>query len=273
MNPIFGNYFDDLSGRIGTILDQALEGGFDEAISLMAQCLGNGGVLQAFGTGHSEAFAMEMAGRVGGFIATHPIRLVDLVVLGGYPVSMLGSADFERRASVADDLWRLYEIHPEDAFLIASNSGANGATVGLALRARREGHPVIAVTSLEHSRSVASRHPSGLRLFEIADVVLDNRAPYGDSAIPVGAGPTMGPVSSITAAFIAQLLTLGTAERLLAQGKPLNVFRSSNISGGDEHNAALQGALGRRVNSYLSQSDQDRCDADEASDAVDGARS
>ena len=38
----------------------------DEAVRLTADALEAGGVVQAFGTGHSEAFAMEIAGRAGG---------------------------------------------------------------------------------------------------------------------------------------------------------------------------------------------------------------
>jgi hypothetical protein len=43
---------------------------------------------------------------------------------------------------------------------------------------------VVAITSLEHSRAVASRHPSGLRLFAVATLCLDTLAPYGDTAVP-----------------------------------------------------------------------------------------
>jgi len=41
---------------------------------------------------------------------------------------------------------------------------------------------VIALTSLQHSQSQSSRHPSGKRLFEIADIVLDNCGVVGDAA-------------------------------------------------------------------------------------------
>ena len=103
-------------------------------------------------------------------------------------------------------------------FLIASNSGVNGSIVGVALRAKAEGHPVIAVTSLEHTNAVTPKHPSGQRLSEVADVVIDNRAPYGDTTIEVPGGVGVGAVSSLTAAYIAQLITIGAAQRIAALG-------------------------------------------------------
>ena len=131
--------------------------------------------------------------------------------------------------------------------MIASNSGVNGSIVGLALRAKADGHPVIAVTSLEHTQAVTPKHSSGKRLSEIADVVIDNRAPYGDATIGLGDGLSAGSVSSITAAYIAQLLTLGTAQRLRDAGEVPPLYLSANIPGGDEHNDALKARYGERI--------------------------
>ena len=78
----------------------------------------------------------------------------------------------------------------------------------------------------------------------MADVVIDNLAPVWrrhpcagralDGGVPVGA------VSSITSAFIAQLLTIGVAERIRASGRVPPLYLSANIPGGDEHNHALE---------------------------------
>jgi uncharacterized phosphosugar-binding protein len=253
---IFTDYQAEVSRRLAAIDALAAAGGLDAAIDIFAACLSSGGVIQAFGTGHSWAFAMEIAGRAGGFIPTHGIHLTDLVTLGDRPVTALGGAEFERDFSVADELYDLYDIRPEDAFIIASNSGANGSTVGLALRAKQEGHPVIAVTSLLHSGGVTSKHPSGKRLFEVADVVIDNQAPYGDATLePFGDGVMMGAVSSITAAYIAQLLTVGTAVKLHAAGGVPPMYISANIPGGDDHNHVLEDRYGARIKpfAYLDQ--------------------
>ena len=75
--------------------------------------------------------------------------------------------------------------------------------------------------------------------------MLDNRAPYGDTTIDVAIADSdrsvgLGAVSSITAAFIAQLLTLGVTERIAAAGAVPPVYISANIPEGDEHNNALK---------------------------------
>lgn len=219
----------------------------DDAVVMIANSLEAGGVVQAFGTGHSEAFAMEIAGRAGGLIATNRIALRTLVLRGGRDLSILGGAELERDPSVADDLLNLFELNPKDVFIIASNSGVNGSIVGVALAAKARGHKVIAVTSFEHTSRVTPKHPSGKRLSEVADIAIDNLAPYGDSTLQLEGGIGVGAVSSLTAAFIAQRITLGVAETMRQRGKTPPVYISANIPGGDEHNGALEDLYGVRI--------------------------
>ena len=150
-----------------------------------------------------------------------------------------------------DDLWKTIQPHPEDVFVIASNSGVNGSVVGMALAAKEHGHGVIAVTSLEHTARVTPKHPSGVRLSEVADVVIDNLAPYGDTTLTLDGGPGgtvgVGAVSSMTAAFIAQLLTVAVSERLAAAGAVPPIYLSANIPAGDDHNNLLENQYGDRL--------------------------
>ncbi|WP_378818383.1 sugar isomerase domain-containing protein [Nocardioides sp. YIM B13467] len=247
---MFGAFDEQVRTRLSKLQSMAQSGGLDEAVEAMVGSIRDGGVLQAFGTGHSQAFAMEIAGRAGGLIPTHAIALRDTVLKGDRPASDLKGGLLERDTNIANELWELHEFHPEDVFLIASNSGVNGSIVGIALRAKEEGHTVIAVTSLEHTNAVTPKHPSGKRLAEIADVVIDNLAPFGDATVPVGDGGVLaGAVSSITAAYIAQLLTLATAARIEETGETPPLYLSANIPGGDEHNDALKARYGERIGS------------------------
>ncbi|RYE87770.1 MAG: sugar isomerase domain-containing protein [Hyphomicrobiales bacterium] len=219
----------------------------DEAVRLTADALEAGGVIQAFGTGHSEAFAMEIAGRAGGLIATNRIALRTLVLRGGRDPSALADAEFERDPNVGDNLVSLFDVQPNDIFMIASNSGVNGSILGVALAAKARGHKLIAVTSLDHTMKVTPKHPSGKRLSDVADVVIDNLAPFGDSTMQLEGGTGIGAVSSITAAFIAQRITIGVAEAIRLRGKKPPVYLSANIPGGDEHNRALEDLYGERI--------------------------
>ena len=243
---------DEVTTRLVRLADLADAGGLDAAVEMIVRALDSGGIVQAFGTGHSQAFAMEIAGRAGGLIPTNNIALRDVVLLGGKDASILfDGAALEREPTVVDDLWTTIQPHPEDVFVIASNSGVNGSVVGMALAAKEHGHGVIAVTSLEHTARVTPKHPSGARLSEVADVVIDNLAPYGDTTLTLDLdtdrGVGVGAVSSMTAAFIAQLLTVAVSERIAAAGAVPPIYLSANIPAGDDHNNLLENQYGDRL--------------------------
>lgn len=242
----------EVTTRLDRLAALAEAGGLDGAVEMIVRALDAGGIVQAFGTGHSQAFAMEIAGRAGGLIPTNSIALRDVVLLGGKDPSILvDGAALEREPAIVDDLWKTIQPHPEDVFVIASNSGVNGSVVGMAIAAQEHGHGVIAVTSLEHTARVTSKHPSGARLSEVADVVIDNLAPYGDTTLTVDGGPGeavgVGAVSSMTAAFIAQLLTIAVSERIAAAGAVPPIYLSANIPAGDDHNNRLENQYGDRL--------------------------
>ena len=245
MTDLTKQYLDEVVPRLERLAGPNRS--IDDAVALIADALVAGGVVQAFGTGHSEAFAMEIAGRAGGLIATNRIALRTLVLRGGRDRSLLGGAEFERDPNVGENLVSLFDVQPNDVFIIASNSGVNGSILGVALAAKARGHKVIAVTSLDHTMKVTPKHPSGKRLSEVADIVIDNLAPFGDSTLSLEGGIGVGAVSSITAAFIAQRITIGVAETIRRRGKTPPVYISANIPGGDEHNRALEDLYGERI--------------------------
>lgn len=245
MPDLTKQYLDEVTTRLERLAGPNRP--IDEAVQAIADSLDAGGVVQAFGTGHSEAFAMEIAGRAGGLIATNRIALRTLVLRGDRNVSELGGAEFERDPNVGENLLALFDVQPHDVFIIASNSGVNGSILGVALAAKSRGHKLIAVTSLDHTNRVTPKHPSGKRLSEVADIVIDNLAPYGDSTMALADGTGIGAVSSITAAFIAQRITIGVADAMRQRGKTPPVYISANIPGGDEHNRKLEDLYGERI--------------------------
>lgn len=230
-----------------------------EAVSaaalLVVEGLRAGGVVQAFGTGHSQALAMEIAGRAGGLVPTNMIALRDLVLVGGADPALLTDPHLERDLSVAHRLYDLHAVDPHDVFVIASSSGGNGSIVEFAHVVKQHGHPLIAITSMAHSSRITSRHPSGKRLYELADVVLDNHAPYGDALLEARVeGASGGPVdvrvcaiSSITAALLAQMVVAEVVAAQLAAGERPPVYLSANVPEGDEHNRALEARYAGRI--------------------------
>jgi len=217
-----------------------------KAADLVTKALISDGIIQAFGSGHSEAIAMEIAGRAGGLVPSNRLALRDLVLLGGAPTEIL-AADLERDPSVAQQLYDLSTTAPWDVFVIISSSGVNGSTVELADLVKNRGHDLIAITSVAHSTQMTSRHPSGRKLMDIADVVLDNGAPYGDAVIPLAGGGSYGAVSTITSALLAQMLVEQVVGDLIAAGITPPVYLSSNVTGGDKHNNALEARYSGRI--------------------------
>lgn len=219
----------------------------DRAADLIAASLRKDGVLQVFGTGHSEALAMELSGRAGGLIPTNKLALRDLIILGGEEAALLADPKAERDPDLARRVWSLAPIGPADVLVIASQSGGNGSTVEMAQIARENGHPLIAITSLEHSQRITSRHPSGKRLFELADVVIDNAAPYGDAVLDLPTGGKACAISSIGNAVIAQLIVAGVTARLLAEDVEPPIYLSANIAEGDAHNDVWEARYEGRI--------------------------
>jgi len=106
---------------------------------------------------------------------------------------------------------------------------------------------LIAITSVEHTERVSPRHPSGKRLADIADVVLDNGAPYGDTLLPLPGGGTVGAISSITSALLGQLVMVEVVRQLQAAGEVPPIYLSANVPGGDEHNHTLESRYAGRI--------------------------
>lgn len=223
------------------------------AAGLVVESLTAGGVIQVFGTGHSRSFAMEIAGRAGGLVPANKLAITDLVFYGDLEPAEVMDPLLERDPALASRLLDVHDIAPADVFIICSNSGGNGSTVELAKLVTERGHTLIAVTSMDHTTKIASRHPSGRKLFEFADVVIDNHGPFGDSTLNLPVGPdgasagTITAVSSLTGTLIAQMLVAEVCGLLIERGHEVPVLISANIPGGDEHNDRLRVTYGTRV--------------------------
>ena len=222
-----------------------------EAGALVAASIAAGGVLQSFGTGHSEALAMELSGRAGGLVPSNKLALRDLILHGGDPLDSLADPKIERVEGLSRRVYGLANIEPQDVFVIASSSGGNGAIVEMAEHVTSRGHKLIAITSLEHTARITPRHPSGKRLKDFADVVLDNGAPYGDAVLPLpSGGPLAGSVcgiSSIGNTILGQAMIAEAVRLLLDKGLEAPVYLSANAEGGDLHNDALEARYAGRI--------------------------
>ncbi|HEX6540812.1 MAG TPA: SIS domain-containing protein [Ktedonobacterales bacterium] len=218
------------------------------AAEALADCIEHDGVAHTYGTGHSRAFAMELANRAGGLVPIDRMDLQQLVPCAGWPAERVFNPEIERDPEAGPALLACHKIYPQDIFIIASNSGINPAIVDVAQQAKDHQHTLIAVTSMEHSSRATSRAASGKKLYELADIVIDNCGPYGDALLdmPNGKGRACS-ISSLTGALIGQMLTAETIGILFEHGHEPPVLLSANVAGGLENNATLQQKYAGRI--------------------------
>jgi uncharacterized phosphosugar-binding protein len=223
-----GHALDEVAATQG----EALE----EAARMVAASVAAGGVLHLFGAGHSQLLALDAFVRAGGLAAVNPILDPSLSPAVGLEV-----ARAERTEGLAAAILAGEDLRPGEVVLVASNSGVNAVPVEVALGCRERGLRVVALTNLEQAKATAPRHPSGARLHELADVVIDNRCPPGDAALALGSGERVGPLTTVVGAAVVAALCARVAELLAEQGRRPPVLASQNLDGGRpaEANAEL----------------------------------
>ena len=233
MNAI-NTYFDNLTALLARTLETQQQG-MEEAARRIADCFRRGGMLYTFGTGHGHLLALEIFYRAGGMARVCPILDEKLML----HVSAAKSTLEERNEAWLPILLEKYPIQEGDVLISISNSGRNAVPVLLAKAARERGAYVIALTSMQHTSAVTSRNSLNLRLFETADLVLDNGGVLGDASFRAADGAMVGPTSTSVGAAILQAIVCRVKELSLADGFEADFFKSSNVDGGDAWNDRL----------------------------------
>jgi uncharacterized phosphosugar-binding protein len=217
-------YFDLLHELLNVVLEQE-RAALDAAEAAIATALGAGRQVLAFGTGHSHCLALEFCDRAGGLVAPRVLRDGGLSMQEG----LAKSTAAERLGDYGPMLVALAEIGPGDVLIVISNGGRNAVPVQAAEEAKRRGAITIAVTSVAHSRANEPRPPATRRLFEVADIVIDNHGRPGDAAMSVDGLPAaVGATSTVVGATIMQALSFGAAARMAAAGPPPQLWVSMN---------------------------------------------
>ncbi len=208
----------------------------EKAAELFADTLINGKKIYLFGTGHSHMLSEELFYRAGGLVNIQPILVEPLML----HISASESTNAERVEGYAEKIFADYGMAEGDTAVIISNSGRNGVIVDMALLCKEKKLNVIALTNLEHTYAGASRHKSGKRLCEIADIVLDNFGCVGDACVEVdGIEGKICPTSTVTGALILNAIVAEAVDSCAKRGFNPEHFASSNVDGGDEINNAL----------------------------------
>lgn len=231
MTPV-DSYFDALAGVLDQIRRSESEK-IEQVGKMAAECISRGGVLHVYDTGHM--LTSELMGRAGGLLAWSPLSF-------SFGVNNPNRhRDREPKPAPGDyrDLIALAlarsNVRSGDIVFVGSVSGKTPNPVEMALQAKARQCAVVGLTSVEHSRALESEHPSGKRLYEVADVVLDNHAPPGDAMVDVaGFARRVCPASGIAAAAMMWSVNCAAVHALVAMGLEPAVYRSVNLPGGPE---------------------------------------
>src|SRR4051794_12768612 len=177
-----------------------------EASRLCAQAIGGGGLVHAFGTGHSRMAVEELFPRYGSYPGFNPIVELsmtfhtEIVGTNGQRQAMF----IERVEGLAEQILANFVLGPPDAMIVFSVGGLTAVPIEMAQGARRRGLPVIVVTAVEQSRAAEPKHSSATRLLDHADLVIDLCTPIGDALVSIDGTPTpVAPGSTIAAVAIA----------------------------------------------------------------------
>ncbi|MDE0454780.1 MAG: SIS domain-containing protein [Gammaproteobacteria bacterium] len=221
-----------LDEKLALVFDNQ-EDVIDKAAEVCAASIGKGKLVFTFGTGHGSFAALEMFPRTGTAVGFRPI--VESTMISFHRVlGDMGARQYRfihAQEGYGKAILSSHQTDPDDAMLIFSHSGINAVTMDIAVGAREIGMKVIGVTSVPHSSQVPSRHSSGKRLFEAADVVIDTGAPLGDAGISIdGLEGSVGATSTSVAIAVGQAINAATVEKLVARGAQPMIMVSPNTT-------------------------------------------
>lgn len=239
---LMDRYFKEINTQVEKIYTQQKKN-IQEISRKVANSIEKGGILHVFGSGHSHMIAEDIFFRAGGLVCVNAMLEESLMEL-----NVGRSTVLERLSGYANVLLTGYDLRADEVIVIVSNSGINAVPIELALECKNKGLYVVALTNMEHSLQATSRHSSGKRLFEVADVVLDNCGVFGDATISYDdSGCKIGPTSTFGGILIVQALIVAVVEELVKRGIVPPVLVSANQDGGDGHNRELVSRYKERI--------------------------
>lgn len=205
----------------------------EDAARIIADSISRGGILHVFGCGHSQMYAMEVFYRAGGLVPVNAILTPAISLEPNAPLSTQG----ERLEGLAKSILDNEVIGENDVLFIASTSARNNVPVEMAIEAKNKGMKVITLISLEFASNVTSRHKSGKKAYEFADVVLDNCGVLGDAIMEIeGLDAKFGPTSSVIGFAILQSIIVQTVENLSKEKVEIPIWVSANLDKGESIN-------------------------------------
>lgn len=224
------DYFEAVESLLWRIRTTQIEA-IKLAAEAIADSLANKGVLAVMDTGHMlrhEAFF-----RAGGMVAIVPFSYSLNVECPVDQRQVESSAEEQgeveaRKAALALDSSKLKN---GDVLIINSNSGRTINVIEVALQCKDRGIRIIGISSVEQMLGCPAAHRSGKKLFDVADICIDNCGPHGDAMLEVKDNEKICPGSGLGATYVFWSIHAEVVERLQEKGINPTIFRSVHVSG------------------------------------------
>jgi uncharacterized phosphosugar-binding protein len=238
MATVADGYFAELIERLERVRATQADA-IDRAAAACADSIARKKLVFTFGTGHGALPALETFPRTGTIVGFRPI--VESTMISFHRVwGDMGARQYRFIHGIEGygrAILRSHRLDPEDTMILFSHSGINAVILDIAVACKELGMTVVAVTSLPHSSAATSRHSSGKRLYEVADVSIDTLVPSADAALRIaGLRHPVGPTSTSITIAIAHAIVAATAEKLAARGEAPMVMVNPNTAGRDDAN-------------------------------------
>ena len=226
------DYLEKCRGILGSV--EAQLPAIRTAADWFAQTILAGRMVHVFGSGHSRILVEEMWPRYGSFPGFNPIVELSLTFH-----NLVVGANGQRQAmflenvpGLAERILRNFDLSPKDSALVISSSGCNVVPIEIAEQFRARGVRAVCVISKAHSEASASRHPRGVKLQDVSDLVLDTGAPAGDAMVTVPGLPTpVSPGSTVGGCLLVNAIKAEVALRLTKAGQPPKVLSGAAVVG------------------------------------------
>jgi uncharacterized phosphosugar-binding protein len=230
--PAAERFYHDALERLNTLLERN-RSALDQAATLCTEAIAADGLVHLFGCGHSRMLCEEITPRQGCFVGWHTIVELALsfhnLIVG--PNGLRQSLHLEKTPGYAEQILRNFAFGPKDALIVISTSGIREVIIEMAEGAKKRGLPVIGVVSRAHCEQAKPAHASGKKLLDVADVILDNGAPIGDTMLTLTTGQKTGPFSTVGGALLMNMLRCEVAQRLIDRGVEVVFLPSHQIPG------------------------------------------
>ena len=198
---------------------------------LKAEAIKANRLLHYCGCGHSLMLCEEVFFRAGGLACVNPIFDTGLMIQHG----AVKSSHLEKQEGYTRYILDQYQLNKGDIITIFSTSGRNPVPIDAAIIAKEMGLTTVAITSIQYSEKTCSRHNSGLKLHQVADIVIDNGIAYGDALLDYGSYWAV-PGSTLAGAYIINCIMAETLAQLKKENYQPPVLISGNIDGASQKN-------------------------------------